>query len=81
MGSWDGMANEVVLLTNGDARGESIVASFAQQTGLTIEPMEDGARFALHGSDHDIKVVETLTRIDPDWSGYLTLGQPEAQER
>ena len=46
-----------------------------------IEPVEDGARFALHGSDHHIKVVETLTRIDPNWSGYVTLGQPEAQER
>ena len=72
------MAEELIFLTNGDARAERLVAVFAQRTGLLIEPIDDDAKLALRGSDHRVKVVETLTDIDPNWSGYLALGQPEA---
>jgi hypothetical protein len=72
------MAKELIFLTDGDARAERVVEVFAQSTGLTIEPIDDGAKLALRGTDHRVKVVETLTDIDPNWSDYLALGAPEA---
>jgi hypothetical protein len=72
------MAGELVFLTKGDERGERILTAFAERTGLTPEAIGDGIRFALQAEDHAIKVVETLTDIDSEWSRHITLGEPRS---
>jgi hypothetical protein len=72
------MADELVFLTRGDERGERILIAFAERTGLTPEVIGDGVRFALQGQDHAVKVVETLTDIDAEWSRHMTLGEPRS---
>jgi hypothetical protein len=72
------MVDELVFLTQGNERGERILAAFAERTGLTPEPITAGVRFALHEDDHGVKVLETLTDIDADWSRHLTLEEPRS---
>jgi len=74
------MADELIFLTRGDTRGERILATFAERTGLTLEPIAGGARFELDRSDHSVPVVKTLTDIDPDWSRHMSLGDPAASQ-
>ncbi|HWF33140.1 MAG TPA: hypothetical protein VG188_11340 [Solirubrobacteraceae bacterium] len=71
------MANEIVLLYKDDqAAAQRIAGAFAAETGLAAEPHERSVSFAVHGREHEIKVVETLNRIDSDWSRYVSLGEP-----
>jgi hypothetical protein len=73
------MANQIILVYEGDsAAAQRIVAAFAAETGLTAEPQDGRVSFAVGGREHEIKVVETLNRIDRDWSRHLSLGAPDA---
>jgi hypothetical protein len=74
------MADQLVFLVTGDpSEAQRILDAFAGETGLAAEPAEDGTRFALDGADHQIKVVETLNGIEPEWSRHLSLGAPDAR--
>ena len=70
------MADELVFLTNEDERGDSILEAFAARTGLAPQTISGGVRFELGEDDHELKVVEILTRIDAQWSRHITLGEP-----
>jgi len=71
------MANEIIFAYKDDPiAAERIVGTFAAETGLTAEPGEGSVAFAVHGREHEIKVVETLNGIDGDWSRYVSLGDP-----
>jgi hypothetical protein len=73
------VANEIIFVYKDDpAAAERIIGTFAAETGLTAEPHDGNVSFGVHGREHEIKVVETLNRIDGDWSRYLSLGDPEA---
>jgi hypothetical protein len=73
------MAEQLVFVTRGDAsEAKRVLDAFAAETGLTPEHDGRQTRFALDDDDHRIKVVETLNEIDPDWSGHLALGPPDA---
>ena len=63
-------------MTHGDAQGEAILNTFGKRSGLTAEPIPGGVRFELGEDDHGVKVVETLTEIDPQWSRHIALGEP-----
>lgn len=70
------MADELVFLTHGDTHGEAIVKTFGERSGLSPESIPGGVRFELGEDDHGVKVVETLTDIDPQWSRHVALGEP-----
>jgi hypothetical protein len=70
------MADELVFLTHGDERGEAILKAFAERSGLTPQTIAGGVRFELGEDDHAVKVVETLTDIDTQWSRHIALGEP-----
>jgi hypothetical protein len=70
------MASELIFVMAGDGRAEKILAAFADETGLTPETIGDGVRFELGREDHDVKVVQTLNDIDPDWSRFISLREP-----
>lgn len=73
------MANQIVFLYKDDrAAAERIVRAFAEETGLTPEAQDGTVAFAVHGREHEIKVVETLNRIDEEWNRHLRLGDPQA---
>jgi hypothetical protein len=73
------MAERLVFVIIGDpSHARRILDSFAGETGLAPQSEGDVTRFALDGADHRVKVVQTLTEIDPDWSRHLSLGPPEA---
>lgn len=74
------MADQLVFLVIGDrSEAQRILDAFADQTGLAAESRKDGTRFALDSPDHQIKVVETLNEIDPDWPRHLSFGAPDAR--
>jgi hypothetical protein len=77
------MADRLIFLPQGDPEAaRRIVDAFAEQTGLTPQPSaEGGTEFALGSEDHQIKVVQTLTGIDPDWSDHVALGDPSHTDR
>jgi hypothetical protein len=77
------MADRLILVPQGDPEAaQRIIDAFAEETGLTPEPAaEGGTEFALRGEDHEIKVVQTLTGIDPDWSQRVALGDPSRTDR
>jgi hypothetical protein len=70
------MAKELIFLTHGDGQGEAIVKTFGERSGLAPQEIAGGFRFELGEDDHGVKVVETLTDIDPQWSRHITLGEP-----
>jgi hypothetical protein len=71
------VSREVILLSLGDPRrAQQIFESFAERTGLVIEPIAGGVRCLLPGVDREIKVVETLTDIDATWARHVALRQP-----
>jgi hypothetical protein len=71
------VTREVVLLAQGDPRqAQRIFESFAERTGLVAEPVAGGVRYALDGTDREVKVIETLTDIDARWALHVALGQP-----
>jgi hypothetical protein len=74
------MADELIFFVRDEARATSILDAFAERTGLTPELIAGGVRFALQGEDHSVKVVETLSDIDIQWSRHITLGEPGSAE-
>jgi hypothetical protein len=74
------MADELIFFTRDESRAMSILDAFAERTGLTPEAIAGGVRFALQGEDHSVKVVETLSDIDAQWSRHITLGAPGSTE-
>jgi hypothetical protein len=75
------MADHIVLLVHGDERrAREIVDAFGERTGLTPDPLPDGASFAIHSAaDHRAKIVGTLNEIDRDWSRFLAFGDPDSR--
>ncbi len=73
------MANEITFVYKDDPAGaKRVLDAFAAETGLEAEPHDGSVSFAVHGREHEIKVVETLNQIDSDWSRYVSLGDPDA---
>jgi hypothetical protein len=70
------MASELVFVLAEGGRAEKILATFADETGLMPETTRDGVRFELGRDDHNVKVVQTLNDIDPDWSRFISLREP-----
>jgi hypothetical protein len=76
------MANELLLLRRGDEQSaQRIFDAFAERTGLTARPVTGGVSYVLEGTDHRIKIVESLTDIDPHWPRHVALGQPYGDDR
>jgi hypothetical protein len=70
------MSQRLVLFSDGE-RGRSIIAAFADRTGLEAHDLPDGgAEFMLGPGDHEVHLVHTLTEIDPRWTDHLALGDP-----
>jgi hypothetical protein len=68
-----------LFLPEGDNdRAKRILASFADRTGLVAETAAGGTCFPLGPDDHRVKVIQTLTAIDPQWTQHLALGDPAA---
>ena len=76
------MADELLLLSRGDnANAQRIFEAFAERTGLEGQSVTGGVRYLLEDGGHRIKIVETLTDIDADWSRHVELRQPRGEGR
>lgn len=70
------MADRIIFDETGP-RAPEILAEFGNRSGLSQSA--DGKRhvFAVNSADdHRVKVVETLTNIDPHWPEHLALEIP-----
>ena len=72
------MSDHVILRSlDGSTDAERILDEFESRTGLHSEPHGDGRLYALHGHDHETKVVRTLNEIDVAWTHHVGLKLPE----
>lgn len=71
------MSDQILFLSKDDeVRAKRILEAFADRTGLVGVAADGGTCFPLGPDDHRVKVIQTLTDIDPQWADYLTLGDP-----
>jgi hypothetical protein len=62
------------LLAYGDPKqSQRIFEAFAERTALDAEPVIGGMRFAPGSTSRQIKVLETLNDIDPQWELHVAV--------
>jgi hypothetical protein len=68
------MATSITFITNDTDDAARILDAFEERTGLHAEQPDAQRRvYPLEGEDHSVKVVQTLTEIDADWTDHLTV--------
>lgn len=70
------MANSVVIIKVGP-RADEILDEFEQLSGLSAH--DEGRRriFEVHSpEEHEVKIVETLSRVDSHWADHLAFDKP-----
>jgi hypothetical protein len=71
------MADQVILeVLDGSVDGERLLAEFEQRTGLSADVRNDVRYYEIHGDEHRIRLVQTLTDIDPGWTDHLAFRLP-----
>lgn len=70
------MANSVVIIKVGP-RADEILDEFEKLSGLSAQ--DEGRRriFEVHApEEHEVKIVETLSRADEHWADHLAFDKP-----
>jgi len=71
------MADQIIVqVLEGSDDGERILAEFEQRTGLSADVHDDTRYYEIHGDEHRIRLVQTLTDIDARWTDHLALKLP-----
>jgi hypothetical protein len=67
---------DVITFTKLDGTADEILDAFQQRTGLHGEDHEQTRSFELHGREHELRIVETLTEIDEHWPVHVGIESP-----
>jgi hypothetical protein len=71
------MASSITFVLKHQPDADRILDAFEEQTGLESEKPDAETRvYPLEGDDHRVKVVQTLTDIDADWTDHLSPQAP-----
>ena len=69
------MADTITFISK-DGEAERILDAFEERTGLAGDETPEGRSYDIDGTEHEIKIVETLNEIDEEWPHHLALESP-----
>ncbi len=71
------MAGQIILeKLDRSPEADRILDEFESRTGLHADVQDDVRYYELHDEEHQTRIVQTLTDIDPAWTDHLGFRLP-----
>jgi hypothetical protein len=71
------MGDLVILRAlDGSGEAERILGEFERRTGLAPDIRDDGRYYELHGEEHRVHIIPTLTDLDAGWTDHVGFQLP-----
>ncbi len=67
---------DTITFISKDGEADRILDAFEERTGLASDETPEGRSFEIHGTEHSIKIVQTLNDIDETWPRHIALQSP-----